>query len=247
MNLSLLNEILETRVVLNKDGNPLPLTGHIDRQEGLFLSNLILNDPSIVNTLEIGCAFGISSLYICNALRDRSNASHTILDPYQYGDHYQGIGALNLKRAGIDFFNLIDEKSEIALPKILNKTTEKYDLIFIDGLHTFDQASVDFYFANRLVRKGGFIVFDDSSLPSVAKVISYAMKYPAYSFHSEVKIKSGLKRTLHFLEKFVPDFIFTNFFPVKINHLRNRIRFSSMVALQKVSEDDRDKHWITLF
>jgi Methyltransferase domain len=69
-----------------------------------------------VNTLEVGCAYGLSSLFICSALQERHGATHTIIDPYQNG---YGVGIRNLEDAGLRFFNLIENKSEFALPKLL--------------------------------------------------------------------------------------------------------------------------------
>lgn len=242
----LIDEILSSKTVINRDGNPVPLRGNINREEGLFLHDLVQSDPSITRTLEIGCAFALSSLFICGALEGRNNPQHLLLDPFQQ-ENYQGIGVLNLERAGVDFFKLIEEKSEFALPKLLEMDSASFDLIFIDGLHSFDQAALDFYFANRLVKVGGYIVFDDASFKSVSKVISFALKYPAYHLHSQVRENSGLKKFLRFWFNLIPEFIYTTFLPLKLYHFRNRLRFSSMVALQKVAEDDRSNRWFDDF
>src|SRR5215813_8547482 len=74
------------------------LQWNISAEEGRFLQELIrAKRPS--KSIEIGCAYGISSLFICEALREVGAKSHTIIDPYQLttvteyssGDGYEGI------------------------------------------------------------------------------------------------------------------------------------------------------------
>ena len=36
-----------------------------------------------------------------------------------------------------------------------------YDLVLVDGLHTFEQSMVDMYYADLLLRRGGFLLLDD--------------------------------------------------------------------------------------
>lgn len=76
-------------------------------------------------------------------------------------DAWHDVGSLTPEWAGIGFFNLIPEPSELALPDLLRKQPESFNLIFIDGWHTFDQMMLDMFYANRLVRIGGYIIIDD--------------------------------------------------------------------------------------
>lgn len=63
----LLEEIFRTRMVYDANGKQYPLDGNIDENEGAFLKGLIKKyQPQ--QTIEVGCAFGISSLYICSEL-----------------------------------------------------------------------------------------------------------------------------------------------------------------------------------
>ena len=68
---SIIDEIYETKVVRDASGNEYMLSSGVDPAEGDYLYQLISSDDSITKTLEVGCAFGLSSLHICEALRNR--------------------------------------------------------------------------------------------------------------------------------------------------------------------------------
>jgi len=242
----IIDDILNSGSVRDEDGNSIPLRGNIDHKEGMFLHTLITENEQIKRTLEVGCAFGLSSLFMCSALEEKENPFHLMIDPNQE-KNYSNIGVLNLERAGVKFYKLVEETSEIALPKLLEHEPASFDLVFIDGLHSFDQVSLDFYYANRLLRVGGFIVFDDCSFASVSKVLSYIMKYPAYQFHSQVNEESTKKKFLRFFLKLVPEFFYIYLLPMKVNNFYNRLRFTSMVAFEKISDDQRRNDWFSDF
>ena len=92
----IIENIYETKSVAGKSGKIYQLQSAIDRKEGEFLFSIIKNDSTIRNTLEVGCAYGLSSLYICEALRGRTGASHKIIDPFQ-NIHWDGVGTRNLE------------------------------------------------------------------------------------------------------------------------------------------------------
>jgi predicted O-methyltransferase YrrM len=152
---------------------------HIDAESGLLLQRVI-REVRPERTLEIGFAYGISTLFICEALASLSNeAKHTVIDPFQKGK-WRGLGLRNVADAG--FANLLDfreEPSEVALPRLLFEQ-QRFEFAFIDGLHRFDQVMLEFYYVNRLLRPGGVVVFDDANRRSVNRAIRHALTYPCY-------------------------------------------------------------------
>ena len=89
---SVLERILQSGRTLTADG-----TGEIDvhsavsRLEGVFLQSIIRNlDPT--TSLEIGLAYGVSALFICEALRVRDGTEHIMIDPQQHDPSWQGSG-----------------------------------------------------------------------------------------------------------------------------------------------------------
>lgn len=245
----IIEEIYRTKVVRDALGNEYPLTSGIDSAEGDYLSGIISSDMSIHNTLEVGCGYGLSSLYICDALRQRADPSHTIIDPNEMSLCH-GVGVAQLQRAGISFFELITEPSELALPALLRQRSAGFDLIFIDGWHTFDHVMLDMYYANLLVRNDGYIVMDDCQWASVSAAVSYYLSYPAYTALLEPglaaqNLKQRMARAARIL---VPPRVARLLLPEIIyDRPYRRISYPSMVALKKVSEDSRSYTWFKGF
>lgn len=242
-----IDEIYRMRVVHDTSGKEYELSSEVDPEEGNYLYRLISSDQSITKTLEVGCAYGLSSLHICEALRNRPNASHVIIDPEQMSA-WHGIGVTHLKRAGIDFFDLRLEPSELALPDLLRSQPGSFDLAFIDGWHTFDQTMLDLYYASRLVRVGGYIVTDDCTWESISAAISYYKNYPAFEQAESLgrhSAKQRIARTVTtalrpgFARMILPASLYSRYY--------RRMRFPSMVAFKKVAEDTRSWSWFVGF
>jgi predicted O-methyltransferase YrrM len=252
----IVQDIFRSQTVIDEKGNKHPLSSNIDEQEGMFLYNII-KQYKISETLEVGCAMGISSLYICSSLEEIPEKHHTIIDPMQSSD-WANIGKANLDRAGIGFYEIIEQPSEIALPQLLSQK-KQYDLGFIDGWHTFDHTLLDFFYMNRLIKVGGIIVIDDISFPGIKKLVRYLLNYPAYEWigTANKETKKGIKRYLY--ENSIPGFfrIVSKLFPQKmrlklfagnvIEPNKNKMLNGSMIALRKVAEDNRRWDWFVDF
>ena len=233
------------------------LASAISIPEGQFLRSLI-QKHDIQNTIEIGCANGISSLFICDALRTKSSPHHVMIDPYQTTQH-AGKGIANLKRANISFAELIEKPSEIALPQLLDQG-RRFEFGFIDGYHTFDHALLDFFYLNRLVTVGGLIALDDNNIPSVNKAARYIAKYSCYRLVGTVKGRGIKRRFLNSVKLVIGAglFPFTKLAGNALSHeflddslvrpksIRD-LDDSTMVAFQKVAEDERSHFWYEYF
>jgi predicted O-methyltransferase YrrM len=176
---SVLEEILRTGQVKNADGEILKLHSHVSPQQGEFLQEIMSElKPNV--TLEVGLAYGISALFICDALEKAVNSRHITIDPYQL-TYWKGIGLHNLKQAGyeeiIEFHN---QPSHLVLAQ-LEMQANKIDFAFIDGHHTFDHTLIDFFLIDRLLRVGGVVAIDDTTLPSVRKVSRFIITNRSYS------------------------------------------------------------------
>ncbi|CNI52817.1 Uncharacterised protein [Mycobacterium tuberculosis] len=121
----------------------------------------------------------------------------------------------------------------------------QFDLVFIDGWHTFDQTLVDMYFANRLIKVGGYMLIDDASWPSVSKAISNFANYPCY------RIVGGSAmvwvRALNLLGAILKPVAETIFPRWLYDYVYRMVKYPSVVALQKVAEDKRSFRWFRSF
>lgn len=244
----ILGEIYTAGVVHDRNGVEHRLHSNVNPLEGQFLEDLVAADPAIKRTLEIGCAYGLSSLHLLQALADRADAHHTIVDPFQF-DQWHGVGIENIERAGFSNYTLAEERSEVLLPALAAAEPASLDLVFIDGFHTFDHTLVDLFFANRLLRVGGYIVVDDCNFSAVAKAVSYVEQYPAYEIHSQSPSEASLKRrAADIASTALPPRIATKVLPQAFyDRIYIRTRYSTMVALQKIADDDRPWDWFIPF
>ena len=144
------------------------------------------------------------------------------------------------------FFDLIEVKSEFALPRLLEKNEGQFDLIFIDGWHTFDHTLLDCFYATRLLKVGGVLVIDDVSFPSVRRVVDFLKNYPCYEERGFVGYKEPKTWKKTIARTFAR--------PIRQDALKNTIAprlyrrafkdyYKRMIALEKKSEDSRDWKW----
>jgi len=177
-----LEEILRTGQVRTADDSAtVPLDSAVPADVGKFLQELIkLRKPK--TTLEVGLAFGVSALFICDALRQCGGLRHIAIDPYQnHGEHWKGIGVRNLERAGFsDLIEFHESPSHVALPELETRGT-RVEFAFIDGWHTFDHALTDFFHIDRILTVGGVVVFDDVFFPGVHEACRYVALNRAYA------------------------------------------------------------------
>jgi len=125
-------------------------------------------------TIEIGLAYGISALHICEGLLLNKNqaARHVVLDPNQ-STGFVDCGLQVLEEAGVR--KLVEhhaEESQIALPQFL-KEERSFDLGFVDGNHRFDRVFLDLFYLGHLVRKGGIVILDDYNQPGIKRAVSF--------------------------------------------------------------------------
>jgi predicted O-methyltransferase YrrM len=180
----------------------IDIHSNIKKEEGKILYKLI-KDTKATKILEIGMAFGLSSLFILQSLKyfhhkynnDDVNYKLTSIDPFQL-TQWNGLGIQNLKNAKL-YANhkLIEEKSFIALPELIKKK-KLYDIIFIDGWHTFDYTLNDLFISFLLVKLNGYIVIDDALHPGVNKVL----KYIQTNYQFLKKIDMGVKTLAIYLK-----------------------------------------------
>lgn len=238
-------EILSEGVVRYPNGELTELHSAIDAEEGALLFDVVAQDEAVRATLEVGCAYGLSSLHICEGMRGRSGAHHTVIDPFQK-TQWGGVGVFNLERAGFQNFTLVEEKSEFALPRLLQERgAERFDLVFVDGWHTFDHTLLDCFFATRMLRIGGYLVVDDVGLPAVRRAMDYLLEYPCYEYYRSVSVpqrRSVMRALTRTAVSAIPAALRRRVLSREFLRRTEKV-VQSMVALRKTAPDERPWNW----
>jgi hypothetical protein len=133
--------------------------------------------PDVENILEIGCYEGRATIWLCeNVLINPSkNYQYDIIDTFGGSLNESGMEGTKIRlekdnfiennfNHNISFFPQVNFKihkgfSQCILPTF--EVKEKYDFIYIDASHRADDTFVDAYFAHKLLKKGGVLIFDD--------------------------------------------------------------------------------------
>jgi predicted O-methyltransferase YrrM len=167
-----LARLYSANVVVHRDGRTLPLcppamTG--ERGEYLFRLIRALRPRQ---TLEIGFAYGVSTLFIAEALRQNGNGQHIAIDPNEHA-RFDGLGLRHLDEAGLrDRVTFFEEPAELCLPRLVQEGLQ-LDLALNDSGHLFDHVILESVFLARLLRVGGVLVFDDPLLPGVRRACDF--------------------------------------------------------------------------
>ncbi len=186
-----LAEILRSDRVRDSSGAEIPLdANNISALYADALYQTILKyAPATV--LEIGMAFGISSLAILTALEEIGGDGKLIsIDPEQAGEKWRGIGIANVATCGFAGRHVLVEKPDyLALPELLNSGL-RVELAYVDGRHTFDYVFLDFFYIDKVLVPGGIVGFNDAGWRAVHKVLKFVTRHRKYA-----EIEVGLKRT----------------------------------------------------
>jgi predicted O-methyltransferase YrrM len=173
---SLLQSMYLGEPQLGHDGKLHQLDGvtKISAFQGMWLYHFCRHHK-VATTLEIGMAYGFSTLFLLAAI-SRLHGSHIAIDPFQYTT-WHGIGLTKvgtaLANGGHNIkFAFVEDRSDHAAPNLIDQGNS-VDLVFIDGCHKFDDVLVDFYLYSNLCKIGGFVVFDDMWMESIQKAVSF--------------------------------------------------------------------------
>ncbi len=143
--------------------------------EGNALRDWVVKE-SVARTIEIGLAYGVSALFVCEGLlmNGHANAQHVVIDPFQ-STGYKDCGLQSLDEAGVA--HLIEyhaEESQTLLPKFFSEG-RRFEMAFVDGSHLFERVFLDLIYLGRLIEPGGIIFIDDYQLPAIAKCVAFCL------------------------------------------------------------------------
>ncbi len=143
-------------------------------------------------TLEVGMAWGLSTLHIFQALAECGVDAprHVILDPFQ-ATTYHNAALRTLRELGIEGgVEFYPQPSGLVLPKLVSEGRQ-FDLAFIDGDHRFDGVFVDLFYVDQLLKPGGVAVFDDMSWDGVYLTCRFAETNYGYQTIADLAPSGG--------------------------------------------------------
>lgn len=135
-------------------------------------------NKDIESILEIGCYEGRATTWICeNVLTDTNKIYHyDIIDTFGGTEIESGMQrSMDLLsedkniiedtfRHNISFFTNVNFNIHKGISQKILPTfdqVEKYDFIYIDASHRADDTFVDAYYAHKMLKSGGILIFDD--------------------------------------------------------------------------------------
>ncbi len=195
---ALADEILKTRTTVLPDGSVVAANSFIPRDECELIYRMIeLCRPAAA--VEIGMAYGVSTLCIADALsrhaEGRVGRRLVSIDPAQVTGWHRGALHL-LERAGFDsLLEFVEETSQLALPRLVREG-RRFGFAFIDGWHTFDHTLVDFFFVDAMLEVGGIVVFDDVGYPAIHRVVEFVLANRDYELVEALRDPAPISSSL---------------------------------------------------
>jgi predicted O-methyltransferase YrrM len=146
------------------------IVGHVpytSPDHGKYLYDLII-EQQMTDVLELGIAHGTATCYMAAALQELGRGCVTAVDLIDV--NFSPTAEEQLEKAGLSAYaNVVRMKSgytwflhdEIARNTNDDKCAEVYDLCIIDGPKNWTIDGAAFFFADKLLRKNGWMIFDD--------------------------------------------------------------------------------------
>jgi predicted O-methyltransferase YrrM len=242
---ALLEDIFKTKKFRNSRNEIIDINSETSRGQCEYLQNLI-RENGFTDSLEIGFAYGMSTLAIVEEIAKR-NGRHTVIDKFQVTD-WGGNGLDLVQQAGYEpNLTFVDKYCYEVLPQLMQNGL-KIDFAYIDSTKQFDWLLVDFFYIDKLLKVGGIVVFDDVAFPSIRKLLRYLSDFPGYKVHSSfpasvpssaLRKMAGLLKVLPKAKRLFRPEIFVTDHELGLN--------ANCIALRKIDEDKRGWDWHTDF
>lgn len=148
-------------------------------EEGAALYDL-LRVHDVRSSLEIGFAYGFSTIWFLEALAGQQGARHFAIDPFEKRN-WHGIGLKQVELLDSPVaFEFMPERSIMALPDLIRRQ-QSFDFVFIDSSHKFDETLLEYHLCDKLLPVGGLMAFDDIWMPAVRSVVNYVLANHDYA------------------------------------------------------------------
>jgi predicted O-methyltransferase YrrM len=165
---------IQSKMNLNLQQRPNELAACID-----FLLNLKKQGETMEYFAEIGAASGGTTFTMNKFLNFKE-----ILVVDENGENTTYSFLWEERRKNLSGLNVKEVIGDSGSPDIINEALEyakdkKFDLVFIDGLHTYEYVKKDTINYMPLLREGGYLLFHDVNLPFIEQwMIEMTQVYP---------------------------------------------------------------------
>jgi predicted O-methyltransferase YrrM len=243
---TLLESILKDKKFINSKGEEVVIHSNTSYKQCVFLQSII-KENKLNKSIEIGFAFGTSTLAIAESIKENKGTKHVVIDKFE-NTVWGGHGLELLKKAELD--NMADFKEEYCY-KVLSEyihNNEKFDFAYVDTTKQFDWILTDLFLLDKIIEPGGIIVFDDVAWPGIRKAMRFISRMPHYKVIGQhpknyISVKRKLLKSL------------LNIIPFKTTLFRDDILNPdyelgincSCVAFKKIGEDSRNWDWYKSF
>jgi predicted O-methyltransferase YrrM len=241
----ILEQVFEQSGFVFSNGEKFNLHSNTPKGQCEFLQQII-KENGFKKSIEIGFAYGISSIAICEAIKNNGGNKHLIIDKFQ-NEGWEGKGLLLAKAAG--YLPMIDLREEFCYQVLLTllKEETRYDFAYIDSVKEFDWILVNFFYLDKILEVGGIIALDDVMWPGIRKVARFVTRLPNYKVvkqfpESSKNLKGSINKLVNYIpykDKFFRNDILDNDHSLGIN--------SRCVAFRKTEEDTRNWDWFKDF
>ena len=132
-------------------------------KEAARLTNFI-HEHQLRSILELGFAHGVSTCYMAGALQELGGGSIVTIDRESSRTLSPALPEL-LKRGGLEqlvtyYFEPTSYTWRL-MKMIEDDPTPRFDFCYIDGAHSWAVDGLAFFLVDRLLKPGGWIIFDD--------------------------------------------------------------------------------------
>jgi predicted O-methyltransferase YrrM len=138
-------------------------TPHMSLKQAHAITRFIQNN-NVTDILELGFAHGVSTCYMAAALEEAQGGSIVSIDLAAAKPLRPSIDEL-VERLGYNsIITYYFEPTSYTwrLMKMLEENpTPRFDLCYIDGAHNWFVDGFAFFLSDRLLRPGGWVIFDD--------------------------------------------------------------------------------------
>jgi predicted O-methyltransferase YrrM len=166
-----------------------------------------IHKHSISNILELGFFHGVSTCYMAAALEEVDQGSIVSIDLHSAQKRQPNIEELLEKCGYLDTVEFYYEPASYnwRLMKLIEAQERTFDLCYLDGGHDWYNTGLAFFLVDKLLRPGGWIIFDDLDWTMEHIEAQWALRKP-----EEERITPQVRKVWELLVKTHPQY--SNFY-----------------------------------